>query len=443
MALLFKELQDIQDKYGYLDKDELGKLDKSLPNLIGTASFYSFFKLEKDSNEENHIENIFPCRKKGLLLNPDNIHTAKAISIAIDEPEKVIAQLKKSSLCGRGGALFPTGIKWEGTAHIEANQKYVICNADEGEPDTGKDRVMLEENPQAVITGIAICAAVVGANKAYIYLRGEYKDLREKLELTISELTLQPQLDITIVTGMGAYICGEETALLESIEGNRPEPRLKPPFPGVAGLYGCPTIINNVETFAAVAYIVSNGVEAFINNGDITYPGYKLYTVAGDVEQPGVYEAPTGVTVENLLQMAGGIRQGLKLLAIQVGGGSGRLLSRDALSMVMTPQGCKNYGTTLGTGSCHFFAQGSDLRQYAVDKLKFYKSESCGCCVPCRNGLQELTEMLEDGETDDRDILELAQYVKLNARCALAPAAVTPVISLIEGGFSNEDYHRR
>jgi NADH-quinone oxidoreductase subunit F len=428
------ELQEIQKEYGYLPLQAVEALGGSAAEHLGTASFYRFFKLE-EGPDEDHTERLFDCRRKGVLLDPSNIRTKEVIEAALADPESVITELKKAKLCGRGGAGFPTGMKWETTAKIDAPQKYVVCNADEGEPDTGKDRILLEENPESVVTGIAACAAAVGADQAYIYLRGEYADVKERLEKTIKSLPLQKDLKIEVLLGMGAYVCGEETALLESIEGKRGEPRLKPPFPGVAGLYQCPTVINNVETFACAAYILSCGEDAFLEKGDAGYPGWKLYTVAGDVACPGVYEAETGITVEELLALAGGMKDRKNLLAVQAGGGSGRLLPPEALAMRMTPEGCKEYGTGLGTGSVHFLAEGTDVKAYVKGLTEFYASESCGCCVPCRAGLKELTEMLEYPESGQEQIRALAEYVRDGARCALGAAAVTPLLSWLEGNF--------
>jgi NADH-quinone oxidoreductase subunit F len=431
---IIQQLQEIQNEYGYLPVEAVEALGGSAAEHLGTASFYQFFKLE-EGPDEDHTERLFDCRKKGPLLDPLGIRAKEVIENALADPEGTISMLKEAKLCGRGGAGFPTGMKWETTAKIDAPQKYVVCNADEGEPDTGKDRILLEENPQSVITGIAACAAAVGADRAYIYLRGEYADVKERLEETIQTLPLQQGLKIEVLTGMGAYVCGEETALLNSIEGKRGEPRLKPPFPGVAGLYRCPTVINNVETFACVAYILSNGAEAFLKKGDQGYPGMKLYTVAGDVECPGVYEAKTGITVEELLALAGGMKDHKNLLAIQVGGGSGKLLFPEALAMRMTPEGCKEYGTGLGTGSVHFLAEGTDIKRYVEELTRFYAAESCGCCVPCRAGLWQLLEMLENPECGQESIRSLAEYVRDGARCALGAAAVTPLLSWLDGKF--------
>jgi NADH-quinone oxidoreductase subunit F len=435
---MIQQLQEIQNEYGYLPVEAVEALDGSTAEHLGTASFYQFFKLE-EGLAENHIERLFDCRRKGPLLDSANIRTKEVIEGALANPEGMISRLKEAKLCGRGGAGFPTGMKWETTAKIDAPQKYVVCNADEGEPDTGKDRILLEENPQGVITGIAACAAAVGADQAYIYLRGEYADVKEHLEETIQSLPLQQNLKLEVLLGMGAYVCGEETALLNSIEGKRGEPRLKPPFPGVAGLYGCPTVINNVETFACVAYILSNGADAFLEKGDKGYPGLKLYTVAGDVEHPGVYEAVTGITVEELLVLAGGMKEHKNILAIQVGGGSGKLLFQEACAMRMTPEGCKEYGTSLGTGSVHFLAEGTDIKKYVKELTRFYAAESCGCCVPCRAGLWQLLEMLEDSESKQERIKALAEYVRDGARCALGAAAVTPLLSWLEGNFETSE----
>ena len=423
MSLLNK-LQDIQSEHGYLPEAELLKLAAkeglSLAEVIGTASFYEHFSFEK--NKETYIENLYPCRRAVILLNAPENYTWTALKLASSTPETVIPALKDSGLSGRGGGEFPVWQKWQTTKSAEGETKYIVCNADEGEPGTGKDRVLIERNPKAIIEGMAICAAAVGAQKGYIYLRGEYADLRSGLEKEVAEAPIG-DFEIEVFMGHGAYVCGEETALLNSIEGRRGETRLKPPYPGLAGLWGCPTVINNAETFANVPFIVEFGAENFRRRGTKDFPGTRLYTVCGAVKNPGVYELEAGASAARLLEAAGGGSEELK--AVQLGGGSSEIVPADSKAIVR------------GTGSARFIGESESLVTLARELTEFYSRESCGMCVPCRVGLKRLAQMLRKAEggqfwPDDVEAMkELCEHIKLNARCGLAKAAVSPALSII------------
>lgn len=438
MDLLLRQLQLLQEEHGYLPGEELAALAKdrglSLAEIIGTASFYAFFTFAP-GGEREYIEKLYPCRRADILLTPPKRDFWAALGKARTAPGGVIPAVEQAGLLGRGGGGFPVWAKWQTVRDAQADEKYVICNADEGEPGTGKDRVLIERNPAAVIEGMAVCAAAVGAKKAVVYLRGEYADLRERLESVIREAPLEG-LDMEVCLGRGAYVCGEETALIASLEGRRGEPRLKPPYPGAAGLYGKPTVINNAETFACVPFILEFGPESFRKRGTADCPGTKLYTVCGKVKKPGVYELNGGATVAQLLEAAGGASESLG--AVLTGGGSGSILGLDCLDMPMTPAACAERGAAFGTASVRFIGAGESLVSLVRELTAFFAAESCGMCVPCRVGLRRLLEKLEKLEQgtawpeERRELGELAEHIRASARCGLGQAAVMPVLSLIK-----------
>ena len=433
---LLKKLTELQEKTGYLDLDGLKALSKEegipLPKLLGTADFFSFFRLSPQE-ERSHIEDLYPVQKRGVLLRPDP--NCRGYEKAKADPEGIIDELKASGLLGRSGGGFPTGLKWVLTRDTEADQKYIICNADEGEPGTGKDRALLKENPAAVIEGMAIAGLAVGADRGILYLRGEYADLRPGIEAAIAAAPVE-NFHVEVFLGHGAYICGEETALIASIEGERAEPRLKPPYPGAEGLYGKPTVVNNVETFACVSLILREGAEAFRRYGTEDYPGPKLFTVLGCVTNPGVYELEPGITLGALLEAAGGAAEGKTVKALLIGGGSGTVVNPDR-DMILTPSGCQEKGASFGVASLRFLSEEEDLVRVLYELMDFYAKESCGVCVPCRVGLSRLADLLkayEEGKAPwnaREKVLELTGYIVQNARCAMSPAAVTPVITAL------------
>ncbi|MBM3180491.1 MAG: NADH-quinone oxidoreductase subunit E [Chloroflexi bacterium] len=320
------------------------------------------------------------------------------------KPEDVIAEIKASGLVGRGGAAFPTGIKWEGAAKAQADQKYVVCNADESEPGTFKDRILLLDDPHRTIEGMCIAAYAIGASKGYIYIRGEYPYIVPVLENALIEAReagyLGEKFDIEIRVGAGAYICGEETALFESIEGKRGFPRVKPPFPTTNGLFDKPTVINNVETLCNVPLIISKGSAEYRKIGTEKSPGSKLFCVSGDVVKPGLYEIPFGVTLRALLKMAGGPSTSLRtdkksLKAVLFGGAAGAFATSAHLDVKLTFEDLRAAGLPLGSGVVMVFDETRNILDVLKRLGKFFAHESCGKCYPCQMGTQRQMEILD------------------------------------------------
>jgi NADH-quinone oxidoreductase subunit F len=314
------------------------------------------------------------------------------------KPTDVIAEIKLSGLVGRGGAAFPTGVKWEGAVKAEGTEKYVVCNADESEPGTFKDRILLLDDPHRIIEGMCIAAYAIGASKGYIYLRGEYPYIVPVLENALSEARtagyLGGNFDIEIRVGAGAYICGEETALFESIEGKRGFPRVKPPFPTTNGLFDKPTVINNVETLCNVPLIISKGSAEYRKIGTVKSPGPKLFCVSGDVTKPGLYEVPFGVTLRELMDMAGGVF-GKGMQAVLFGGAAGAFATSEHLNVKMTFEDLRAAGLPLGSGVVMVFNEKRDLRDVLKRLGKFFAHESCGKCYPCQLGSRRQMEILD------------------------------------------------
>jgi NADH-quinone oxidoreductase subunit F len=357
-------------------------------------------------------------------------------------PEAVIAEVKASGLVGRGGAAFPTGVKWEGAAKAEGAPKYVICNADESEPGTFKDRVLLLDDPHRVIEGMCIAAYAIGASKGYIYIRGEYPYIVPVLENALKEARAAGYLgdgfDIEIRVGAGAYICGEETALFESIEGKRGFPRIKPPFPTTHGVFGKPTVINNVETLCSVPMIITQGSAEYRKLGTEKSPGSKLFCVSGDVERRGVYEIPFGTTLRELLEMAGGVKDGKHLQAVLFGGAAGAFATSDNLDVKLTFEDLRAAGLPLGSGVVMVFDEGRDMRQVLKSLGHFFAHESCGKCYPCQMGTQRQKEILErvaNGMAlpDDIHRLQDVGWTMTDASlCGLGQTAASAVLSAIK-----------
>jgi NADH-quinone oxidoreductase subunit F len=335
--------------------------------------------------------------------------------------QQVIDQLKQSGLLGRGGAAFPTWIKWEGVMKSTNTPKYFVVNADESEPGTFKDRILLEGDPCRIIEGAVIGAYMVGAQKAYIYIRGEYPRAIECMQQAIAECTAAGylgqhilnsgfHLDLEVRSGAGAYICGEETALFESIEGKRGLPRMKPPFPAEHGLFGQPTVINNVETLAKIPYIFAHGAAAFQRFGTEKSTGPKLFCLSGDVVRPGLYEVPFGVTLRHLVEdLAGGVTGG-KLQAILLGGAAGSFATEKDLDVKMTFEDLRARGLALGSGAVMVFNDKRDLRDVLLRLGRFFAHESCGKCYPCQLGTQRQVEILQRiaaGQTQPADAAKL------------------------------------
>lgn len=363
----------------------------------------------------------------------------KALKI---KPEAVIAEIKASGLVGRGGAAFPAGIKWEGAARAEGSQKYVICNADESEPGTFKDRILLLDDPHRTIEGMCIAAYAIGASRGYIYIRGEYPYIVPVLENALIEARdagyLGGKFDIEVRVGAGAYICGEETALFESIEGKRGFPRVKPPFPTTNGLFGKPTVINNVETLCNVPLIISKGSVEYRKMGTEKSPGSKLFCVSGDVVKPGLYEIPFGVTLRELLNMAGGITDKKPLKAALFGGAAGAFATSAHLDVKLTFEDLRAAGLPLGSGVVMVFDETRDIRDVLKRLGKFFAHESCGKCYPCQMGTQRQMEILNrvakgDVLPDDFIRLEDVGWTMTDASlCGLGQTAASAVLSAMK-----------
>lgn len=364
-------------------------------------------------------------------------------------PAEVIGAVKASGLVGRGGAAFPAGVKWEGAANAIGSPKYVVCNADESEPGTFKDRVLLLDDPHTVLEGMLIAGYAIGATQGYIYLRGEYPYIQPVLENAVREARAEGLLganllgsnfsfDIDIRLGAGAYICGEETALFESIEGKRGFPRVKPPFPTTHGLFGKPTVINNVETLCNVPLIINRGVEEYRKLGTEKSPGPKLFCLSGDVGRPGVYETPFGVTLGELLSMAGGLRPGRTLQAILFGGAAGAFAVPGQLDVRLTFEDLKAAGLPLGSGVVMVFDDTRDLRKVLAGLGHFFAHESCGKCYPCQMGTQRQKEILERAAVGralpgDVERLQDVGWTMTDASlCGLGQTAAGAVLSAIK-----------
>jgi NADH-quinone oxidoreductase subunit F len=374
-------------------------------------------------------------------------------------PEQVVAEVKKSALRGRGGAGFPTGLKWSFMPRQFPGQKYLICNSDEGEPGTFKDRDILRYNPHIVIEGMAIAAYAMGISVGYNYIHGEIWDVYERFEEALEDARQAGYLgrnilgsefgfDLHAHHGWGAYICGEETALLESLEGKKGLPRFKPPFPASYGLYGKPTTINNTETFAAVPWIILNGGDAFLNMGRPNNGGTKIFSVSGDVERPGNYEVRLGKPFAELLEMAGGMRGGRKLKAVIPGGSSMPVLPADIMMQTdMDYDSIAKAGSMLGSGAVIVMDDTRCMVRCLQRLSYFYFEESCGQCTPCREGtgwLYRMVHRIEHGKglPEDIDALtSVADNIAGRTICALGDAAALPVKSFIKHFREEFEHH--
>ena len=365
-------------------------------------------------------------------------------------PESIIDEVKKSNLRGRGGAGFPTGMKWSFVPKDSPKARYVICNADESEPGTCKDRPLMEMDPHQLIEGMVIAGRAINSHQGFIYIRGEYRYVLDIVDAAIAEayaggylgkniLDTGFDFDLLIHTGAGAYECGEESALMESLEGKRGYPRIKPPFPAVVGLYGCPTIINNVETLSAVPSIIRDGGEAYANRGTPKNGGTRLLCVSGHVKKPGIYEIPLGMNMKKFIyEMAGGIAGGKKLKAVIPGGSSCPLLTADEIDIPMDYDSVAKAGSMLGSGGMVVMDEDTCMVDMARRIMHFYAHESCGWCIPCREGTTWLRKILERfhaglGREEDIDIIaDLAKNMLGRTFCPLGDAAAMPTISIMK-----------
>jgi NADH-quinone oxidoreductase subunit F len=374
-------------------------------------------------------------------------------------PEQVIAELKASSLRGRGGAGFPTGLKWSFMPRQFPGQKYLVCNTDEGEPGTFKDRDIVRYNPHALIEGMAIGAYAMGITVGYNYIHGEiwadYERFEEALEEARAEGFLgdgimgsQFNFQLHAFHGYGAYICGEETALLESLEGKKGQPRFKPPFPASFGLYGKPTTINNTETFAAVPFVMKMGGEAYAALGKPNNGGTKIFSMSGDVAKPGNYEVPLGTPFATLLELAGGMRDGKKIKAVIPGGSSMPVLTGDVMMATdMDYDAIAKAGSMLGSGAVIVMDETRCMVKSLLRLSYFYFEESCGQCTPCREGTGWLYRMVHRiehglGRPEDIDLLNsVADNIQGRTICALGDAAAMPVRAMIKNFREEFEYH--
>ncbi|MDO6444253.1 NADH-quinone oxidoreductase subunit NuoF [Colwellia sp. 1_MG-2023] len=378
-------------------------------------------------------------------------------------PSQVLDIVKNSQLKGRGGAGFPTGMKWSFVPHYDESDarsqdnKYLVCNADEMEPGTFKDRLLLEGVPHQLIEAMIIAAYTIGANKAYIFLRGEYHLAAKRIESALKEAYQanwlgeniqgsEYQLDLYLHTSAGRYICGEETALINALEGKRANPRAKPPFPQVAGLFGKPTIVNNVETLSNLPHILKNGPDWFINISPNSDAGSKIYGACGRIKNPGLWELPMGVTIGEVLNThAGGMQDGLKLKGLLPGGASTDFLLPEHLDTPMDYDSIAKAGSRLGTGGLIVLDDKNCPVAMVLNLLQFFAQESCGWCTPCRDGTPWAVEILTrieqgKGTIDDIDsLLKLCDFMWIGkTHCALAPGAVEPLKSALT--YFNDEF---
>lgn len=405
--------------------------------------------------------------EKVLLKNIDNPNSSdineylksggyQSLSKALGlQPKDILEEVKKAGLRGRGGAGFPTGMKWSFAVADPKFPKYLLCNADEGEPGTFKDRPILEKNPHLLIEGMVISGYALGSEYGYIYLRGEYPHAGDILNRAISEAYGRSYLGDNIIgknikfhlfvyQGAGAYICGEETALIESIEGKKGQPRNKPPFPVNSGAWDMPTIVNNVETLSNIPYIMEIGGEAYSKIGSRDCPGPKLYSVSGCVEKPGIYELPMGTSLRDIIyKHAGGIRDGKKLKAVIPGGISTPVLPADSIDCAMDFVAMPRAGSMLGSGAVIAMDESVCMVRVTHRALKFFEHESCGKCVPCREGtdwLRKILERIENGGGREGDIgllSDVAENISGKTFCPLGDGAAGVVTGMLKH-FRNE-----
>ncbi|MFB8171593.1 NADH-quinone oxidoreductase subunit NuoF [Kitasatospora purpeofusca] len=364
-------------------------------------------------------------------------------------PDDVIALVKDSGLRGRGGAGFPTGLKWQFIPQNDGKPHYLVVNADESEPGTCKDIPLLFANPHSLIEGMIIASYAIRCDHAFIYLRGEVVPVLRRLQAAVAEayeagllgrniLGSGLDLDITVHAGAGAYICGEETALLDSLEGRRGQPRLRPPFPAIAGLYACPTVVNNVESIASVPPILARGKEWFKALGTEKSPGFTLYSLSGHVTNPGQYEAPLGITLRQLLDISGGIRAGHQLKFWTPGGSSTPMFTDEHLDVPLDYEGVGAAGSMLGTKALQIFDETTCVVRAVTRWTEFYAHESCGKCTPCREGtywLVQLLKRIEAGqgvEGDLEKLLDIADNINGKSFCALGDGAASPIVSSLQ-----------
>jgi NADH-quinone oxidoreductase subunit F len=441
----FHEELDADKVDAILEQLEAGRVPKPVPVISGALH-------PRDPAE------VVVISKRFGIANSTKIDTYlqndgyKALKKALTEmsPDAIIDEVKKSSLRGRGGAGFPTGLKWSFVPKDTSKPKYVLCNADESEPGTSKDRPLLELDPHQLIEGTVIAGRAIGSNQGYIYIRGEYRYLIGIVDAALAEAYAKGYLGKNILgtgfdfelwthTGAGAYECGEESALMESLEGKRGYPRIKPPFPAVVGLYGCPTVINNVETLSTVPAIINGGGEWYAGLGTPKNGGTRLYSISGHVNKPGIYELPLGFPLRKLIyEVAGGMRNGKQLKAVIPGGSSCPLLSADEIDVAMDYDSVAKIGSMLGSGGTVVMDEDTCMVDVARRIIHFYAHESCGWCIPCREGTAWLRKVLDrfhegHGQAEDIPLIdELSKNMLGRTFCALGDAAALPTMSIVK-----------
>jgi NADH-quinone oxidoreductase subunit F len=441
----FHEELDADKVDAILEQLEAGKVPKPVPVISGALH-------PRDAAEIPVITKRFgiPNAKKiDTYLQNDGY---KALEKALKEmtPASIIDEVKKSNLRGRGGAGFPTGMKWSFVPKDSPKPKYVLCNADESEPGTSKDRPLMELDPHQLIEGTVIAGRAIGSNQGYIYIRGEYRYLLDIMDIALAEAYSKGFLGKNILgtgfdfelcthTGAGAYECGEESALMESLEGKRGYPRIKPPFPAVVGLYGCPTVINNAETLSTVPAIINGGGDWYAGLGTPKNGGTRLYSISGHVNKPGIYELPLGFPLRRMIyEVAGGMRNGKKLKAVIPGGSSCPLLSADEIDVAMDYDSVAKIGSMLGSGGTVVMDEDTCMVDVARRIMHFYAHESCGWCIPCREGtawLQKMLDRFHEGGGREEDIPlidDLSKNMLGRTFCALGDAAALPTISIVQ-----------
>ena len=404
------------------------------------------------------LKPLTPKGRGGLLrrvgvIDPESIDSYRshggyaALRRAIEiGQEGVIREVTEAKLLGRGGAAFPTGRKWDSVAKAPVRPHHLVCNADESEPGTFKDRVLMESDPFAVVEAMTIAAFATGCEQGYLYVRGEYPLARRRIENAIDQARAHGFLggdiegrgvpfDIEVRRGAGAYICGEETALFNSIEGKRGEPRNKPPFPVQAGLFGKPTLVNNVETLVSVLDIVVEGGAAFARTGTADSTGTRLFCLSGQVREPGLHEVPMGTTLRALIDLAGGLREGRSLQAVLLGGAAGSFVTEQQLDVQLSFEGTRAIGATLGSGAVIVLDDSTDVKQILLRIARFFRDESCGQCVPCRVGTvrqEEVLHRLLAADRKDSDVAlfsDIAQAMRDASICGLGQTAANAIAS--------------
>ncbi len=425
-------------------------------DMVGNATLETIFSPGGHPRSDIFGENLHLLARSGKIdpLSIKEFQSAGGFEglkkVLNQPPADIIQQVTDSGLTGRGGAGFPTGVKWAGCAEVDRFPKYLVCNEDESEPGTFKDRALIEGDPFMIIEGMIIAAYAVGAGKGYLYIRGEYTHSHEvisqALDIAKQEGFLGQNIlgsgfdfEIELRSGAGAYICGEETALFESIEGKRGFPRIKPPFPTTHGLFNQPTVINNVETLANVVLIFQIGVEEYQKLGAEGSTGPRLFSLSGDIERPGIYEVSEPITLEELIyQKAGGIRDGKELRTVLLGGAAGKFVAPDRLDVTLTGPGVRAAGLSLGSGAVVVFDEDVDMKFVLHGLGHFFAHESCGKCYPCQLGTQRQAEILDRnlrGQTLPGDIGRLEDIIATmtdTSLCGLGQTAGSAVQSAIE-----------